>query len=526
MSLYENPEMEENSFHTANENTEENLESQNNESVEHESENSSFPRDGSEFRYQEPNYSYSYRPDDGDVNKSAKRKKDNKKKRSVSVPALIAIALCCAILGGAAGTAFSSLFSGRKNIEQPSEVHDEIKPDIPTVSAGKNDEANSKSSTVFSGRRPASEITHASIELGNKLSVSDVYAQNVGSTVGIQTQITTNYWGYTTNSAASGSGFILTDDGYVITNYHVIEDANSVTVMTYDGKSYEAEVIGYDENNDVAVLKIEAENLVPIVLGSSDALSVGEQVVAIGNPLGELTFSLTSGYVSALNREITMSNNLTMNLIQTDCAINSGNSGGPLFNLYGEVIGITNAKLSSSSSSSSASIDNIGFAIPIDDIRSTIFSIIENGYFAKPYIGVTVSTVSSDMINYGLPAGAIVKEIVEGSPAEASGLQVNDIITKANDEEITSSASLVSYVTRCGVGESISLSIYRDGNSIDITLTVGEKQESALPEKDNQNTGSGQQSQQYQQPYNYYNWPFGYFGFGNGNQQSGDNGNS
>lgn len=153
-----------------------------------------------------------------------------------------------------------------------------------------------------------------------------------------------------------------------------------------------------------------------MVLGDSDNLNVGDPVVAIGNPLGELTFSLTSGAVSALDREITLSSSLTMNLIQTDCAINSGNSGGALFNLYGEVVGITNAKYSGSGSSSEASIDNIGFAIPINQVRSIVESIIENGYIVKPYIGVTVGNVSDEMQSYGLPQGAAVRSVTEDGP--------------------------------------------------------------------------------------------------------------
>ena len=186
----------------------------------------------------------------------------------------------------------------------------------------------------------------------------------------------------------------------------MINGANSITVTLYDGSKYEAELIGEDASNDIAVLKIEAQNLTPVVLGSSDSLKVGEDVVAIGNPLGELTFSLTKGTVSALNRAITLSSGVTMNLIQTDCAINSGNSGGALFNLYGEVVGITNAKYSSSGYSGQASIDNIGFAIPINSVRDIVTSIIEKGYISKPYIGVSVSNVSAESQSYGLPQGA------------------------------------------------------------------------------------------------------------------------
>ena len=211
-----------------------------------------------------------------------------------------------------------------------------------------------------------------------ELSAPDLYEQNVNSTVGITISgETTSRYGYGYTFQASGSGFIITSDGYILTNYHVISGSKTVTVATYDHKTYDATVIGYDSSNDIAVLKIDAEGLKPVTLGDSDTLRVGETVYAIGNPLGELTFSLTSGIISALSRNVRTEAGTTMSLIQTDCAINSGNSGGALFNTRGEVIGITNAKYSSSSSSE-AEIDNIGFAIPINSVTRIVTSIIRS----------------------------------------------------------------------------------------------------------------------------------------------------
>lgn len=343
--------------------------------------------------------------------------------------------------------------------------------------------------TVYEGKRPSTVINTASIDTSKQMTAAEVYAKNVNSTVGITTQVTTNFWGYTTQSAASGSGFIYSADGYIITNYHVIESASSIKVTLYDGKSYDAQLVGYDESNDVAVLKIDAKDLTPVTIGDSDNLNVGDSVIAIGNPLGELTFSLTSGAVSALDREVTMSNNVTMELIQTDCAINSGNSGGALFNLYGEVIGITNAKYSGSSGSG-ASIDNIGFAIPINSVRSIVDSIIEKGYVAKPYIGVMVSDVSDEAISYGTPAGAAVVSVTEGGPAEKAGLQANDIITAADGKEISGKSGLSSIIADCAAGDKLTLSVYRQGQTLTVTVTVGEQTTSAL---------ANQQQQQQQQ---------------------------
>ena len=399
---------------------------------------------------------------------------------------IAALALACALIGGAAGAGITHhAFASARGSTQI-EVSD----------------------------RQVAEVRQVKVDGKQQLTMPEVYAANVNSTVGITTSITTNYWGYQTTAAASGSGFILTADGYILTNYHVIENSDSVKVTMYDGTSYDATIVGYDESNDIAVLKIDATGLTPVVLGDSDKLNVGDSVVAIGNPLGELTFSLTSGAVSALNREVTLSSNVTMDLIQTDCAINSGNSGGALFNLYGEVIGITNAKYSSSGSSGEASIDNIGFAIPINSVRSIVESIIKNGYIVKPYIGVSVEDVSSEMTSYGLPAGAVVRSVTDGAPAAQAGLQANDIITAVDGAEITGSNDLVQIVTAKKAGDTLKLSVYRQGQTLELTVTVAEQKQSALAgSSDTQQSQQQDQSQQQQQQGGGYGFPWG-FGFG------------
>ena len=323
----------------------------------------------------------------------------------------------------------------------------------------------STGTTMYVGERQTEKVNTARTDTSEKLTPREVYAQNVNSTVGITTS---------------------------------------------DNTAYSASIVGYDESNDIAVLKIDATGLTPVVLGSSDDLYVGDEVMAIGNPLGELTFSLTVGYVSALDREVTLSSGTTMDLIQTDAAINSGNSGGALFNSYGEVVGITNAKYSSSSSSGSASIDNIGFAIPINHVKNIITSIIEKGYIVKPYIGVSVTTVSSEMVSYGLPQGAAVKAVSENSPAAECGLKINDIITAINGEEITTSSELVKIVSASQPGDEMTLTVYRQGESeqLTLTLTVGEQQKSALADP----TSS---SNQQQSSGSYGGFPFG-FGYGYG----------
>ena len=412
--------------------------------------------------------------------------------------AVVALSLCCALVGGAVGAGGVLLLQDRSAATDPTN------PTPPSASAlladpvAAEEQKGAQTSIRISGRENSS-IQVVTAENAGLLTAAEVYEQNVDSTVGITTEITTtNYWGMQSSGAAAGSGFILTADGYILTNQHVIDGASSITVTTYDGTAYEAELVGADESNDIAVLKIEATDLKPVTLGDSDNLKVGEDVVAIGNPLGELTFSLTKGAVSALNRSVTLSNNVTMRLIQTDCAINSGNSGGALFNLYGEVVGITNAKYSSSGSSSEASIDNIGFAIPINQVRDIVTSIIEKGYISKPYIGVTVSDVSAESQSYGAPVGAAIRSVEADSPAARAGLQANDIVTAVNGENISTYTDLSDRIADGGVGTVLLLTVYRQGETLTLTVTVGERIQSALPEQtESQSSAAGQQEGSY-----------------------------
>ena len=320
----------------------------------------------------------------------------------------------------------------------------------------------------------------------SELSPADLYEQNVNSTVGITISgETSSRYGYGYTYQASGSGFIITSDGYILTNYHVISGSKSVTVATYDHNTYDAKVIGYDASNDIAVIKIDAENLTPVTRGDSDTLRVGESVYAIGNPLGELTFSLTGGIVSALSRNVQTEAGTSMSLIQTDCAINSGNSGGALFNTRGEVIGITNAKYSSSGMGSEAEIDNIGFAIPINSVKRIVTSIIENGYVLKPYIGITVSPLSEETANIiGIKAGAVVQDVTEDAPADKAGLKSHDVIVKVGDTDINDSNDLVQVISKSDPGDVLTFHIYRQGQEITLDVEIGSKTESALKDEE------------------------------------------
>ena len=228
---------------------------------------------------------------------------------------------------------------------------------------------------------------------------AEVYAANVNSVVSINVTGTSgyNFFGQPVQTASAGSGFVLTTDGYIVTNYHVVENAETVKVTMYNGDEYDARYVGGDEDYDIAVIKVEASDLQAVTLGDSERLNVGDHVLAIGNPLGELTFSMSGGMVSSVNRAINV-DGTPFNMIQTDASINHGNSGGPLFNSFGEVVGIVSAKLESTSSGSS--VEGLGFAIPINDVISMIQDIMTNGYVTnKAYLGATVGTLTQSMAN-------------------------------------------------------------------------------------------------------------------------------
>jgi len=332
-----------------------------------------------------------------------------------------------------------------------------------------------------------------------------VYQKNVESVVLITAQVRTQSMFGQTTGMSTGSGFVLTEDGYVVTNHHVVDGASGVAVTLYDGSEFDARVIGSDSTNDVALLKIEEDvTLQAVVVGSSDALKVGDQVVAIGNPLGELTSTLTVGYVSAKERNVT-TDGTSINMIQTDAAINSGNSGGPLFNSSGEVVGITTAKYSGSSSSG-ASIEGIGFAIPIDDVMPLVDDLMNYGYINSAYLGVMVSDVDASTASYyGLPVGAYVQEVTKGYCAEKAGLREKDIIVALGPHKVENVSELVRVLRKFKAGETTTLTVFRSGQELSLTITLDEKPQTTETENP-QLPGNGNMPQEgsYEDWYNYF----------------------
>ena len=398
----------------------------------------------------------------------------------------LAIGLCCAILGGAVGGgsvwAFSRLGS---------------------------------TATIYEGTRPTA-VSLANVDGKTVLSAEEVYASNLESVVGVNGNVTTNVWGQTIKNPVSGSGFVISSNdttSYILTNYHVIDGVSDIKVFFSDGTSYDATLVGGEEENDIAVLKIDQGNLQTVVLGDSSAINVGEPVYAIGNPLGELTFTFTGGYVSAKDRSVTMSDGTVMNMIQTDTAINEGNSGGPLFDKYGQVVGIVSAKLSSSSGSE-ASVEGLGFAIPINDVKDMVTSIIENGYVTgKPNVGILMDNVDEAAQRYGVPAGAEVMAILEGSCAQTGGLQVGDIITAVGDTTVSDRDALKAAIQNYKAGDQVTFTVYRDGETTTVTLTLDEdnqERQAAMEQLQTDYQNQQAQNQQSNGYNNYYNFPFGW----------------
>ena len=310
------------------------------------------------------------------------------------------------------------------------------------------------------------------------LSGPQIYELACKQTVAIKTEYTTvNLFGVATPKAASGSGFIISDDGYILTNYHVIESAakdnSAVTVLLHDGSTCTASIVGVERESDLALLKIDGNGLSAATIGDSDALSVGEPVFAVGNPLGELSFSQTSGTVSALNRDIDATiggQPYSVNMFQIDAAINSGNSGGPVYNTHGEVIGVVTAKYYSSG------IEGLGFAIPINDAMRIADELKLHGYVTgKPDLGTETTDVTSGMAAYyGIAKGAYVDSVTLNGSADKAGLMQGDVITAIDGKNVTCQRDLEEALKTYRAGDTAELTVMRTGDTVKLSVTFDE----------------------------------------------------
>lgn len=394
----------------------------------------------------------------------APREKKAGSRSGTHLGGVVAACLVCAILGGICGGAIAGVVSGKKtndgSLNTPPSGNETVinkVADVPTV------------------------VTTNPVAPGAEMNAGEIYVMACRQVVAVTTEITTrNLFGFLSSAAVSGSGFVISPDGYILTNYHVIEDASEggydITVLSHDGTEYAASIVGYEEDNDIAVLKIDAAGLDAATIGDSDSMYVGQSVYAVGNPLGELQYTMTSGMVSAMDREISSTDSATgvvttINMFQVDAAVNSGNSGGPAYNSRGEVIGVITAKYRETG------VEGLGFAIPINDAISIAQELITNGYVTgKAYMGIHAETVTSIIAQYyNMVEGAYVYEIEAGSSAEACGLQVGDIIVALGDTEINSEAGLISAKKGYKAGESAVMRVCRSGEYVDLTIVFDEE---------------------------------------------------
>ena len=400
---------------------------------------------------------------------------------------VIAIVLACAIIGTGCGFGGAALY--RNSTRQ-------------TVTLQQSD------------RAPVT-VSVKQVDGQTKMEPAEVYASTVNSVVSINTTATagTNIFGQTVETASAGSGFIISSDGYIVTNYHVVKGATSVKVTLYSGDTYDATVIGGDSDYDVAVIKINASGLPAVTLGNSADVNVGDTVLAIGNPLGELTFSMSQGIVSCCDRAINV-DGTPFNMIQVDASINPGNSGGPLVNLYGEVVGIVSAKYSSYSNTT---VEGLGFAIPISDVQAIITDIIENGQVTgKAYLAIKAGTMTEQMAaqyDIDITEGVFVYSTESGGAGEKAGLQLGDVITKLNDTAITSMTDLTMAKKSYKAGDTVTLTVYRSGEYITLDLTFDQQPQTTGEDTQQDIQQPPQQNENYSDLFrDFYNYYFGQSG--------------
>lgn len=312
------------------------------------------------------------------------------------------------------------------------------------------------------------------LQPGLTLTATEIYQQNVNSVVAITCVVRANSGGQIVEGKSAGTGFIITENGYIVTNHHVIEGATKIMVTLSDGTQHTCTLVGSDSTNDIAVIKAPVTGLKSVKLGKSADIQVGDQVVAIGNALGELSSTLTVGYISGINRDITTDGTI-INMIQTDAAINSGNSGGPLFNARGEVIGITTAKYSGTTSSG-AIIEGISFAIPLDDVIDMIEDLRDFGYIKSAYLGVMVWEVDADIAaTYNLPQGVYVEDVTVGACAAKAGVLPKDIIVELGGYQVRTMNDLSRALRSFEAGETVTIVVWRSGQRVVLSVTLDEK---------------------------------------------------
>ena len=434
------------------------------------------------------NTSGSYSAQDGYTD-GQQHNNNRRQNKGVSLAQLVACLLIVAVLSSGL-----TVFFTNRNANSPAttaQQDDSLVVNEPSNAATTTEEPTTEetqsqqSSNSGSNASDQLNIVSSTQTASSANSYQDVIQQSMASVVGIYMSTTTI--SYTTGNTqeedvGSGSGVIITSDGYIVTNNHVVEDGQDIRVCLQDGSEYQATLIGTDSYSDLAIIKIDATDLPAATLGDSSKMVVGDPVFAIGNPLGVLASSVSQGIISGLDRTITVEGH-NMTLIQTDAAVNPGNSGGGLFNTNGELIGIVNAK------SYGIEVEGIGFAIPMNSALPIMQDLMDLGYVTgRPYLGISMQDVALRIgsNNYNSPFGMFsyggnyitgvqIVAVEAGSPAEEAGIQVNDILIALNDQEVSGSSELSAMLYEYNVGDTVTISVLRGNETKDLALTLGER---------------------------------------------------
>ena len=392
--------------------------------------------------------------------------KPPKKHTGLIAVLLVAVILLCgvvSILGVMNIRLFQQLNSIPEKNDLPTMNHNHTEPNFSNFPSSTTDDRSGTAETIAMSSSP---VSSENLPQKEGLSLQSIYDKNIPSVVSISCTLH--------GGSSTGTGVILSDSGYIVTNSHVVDNAQSITVLLSDSRTLPAILIGADSVSDLAVLHVTAEDLIPAELGDSSVLRVGDTVVAIGDPLGiELRGTMTDGIVSAINRDIDISGR-SMNLIQTNAALNSGNSGGPLINCFGQVIGINTMKMGDSMSS--GGVEGLGFAIPSTTVRDIVNQLIEKGYVSgRPYLGISGDSISEFyQFYYRLPKGLYITEVDPESSAATAGIEPGDILISIDKIIITSSHALETVLYSYIPGDTVQAVIYRAGKQYSVTLTVGE----------------------------------------------------
>ena len=420
--------------------------------------------------------------------KEPKKKKEGHRFSFVTFAVTLVVSIVISAVSGAGGAFFMYCFLTPDNSEkEPSATNEYVieettaaflnsSPEMPVVQENTTAEKN----TFVPDVEISTEKQNEAEELppATALTKGEIYSEAVNSVVTITSSWKQYYssilGSYYRPATSSGTGFAVTDNGYIVTNNHVIENAEELTVTDYNGKEYTAKIIGTAPENDFAVIKIDTKT-VPVKLGSSANLKVGDDIMVIGNALGELSYTFTDGIVSHLSRKVTFENGNQINMFQTNAAINNGNSGGPVYNMDGEVVGIASAKYASDK------IEGLGFCIPVDDVKDMMADIIIYGYIkGKASLQVTVQTVTSSMASrYSIPKGCYVVALDKNSPAYEAGLRSSDVITKLGSKATASVEDITDFLAGTKAGDKINLTYYRSGEYFTVSIILSEMKPAA-----------------------------------------------